>query len=84
MGDVNPMLRDAAAGVIVLTALALPILPRVVDGAARMHVHFRTGDMEKPRVFTTDTSRDVCAVMAAALTYEDSKTGDYTRVACAE
>ncbi|HYM02431.1 MAG TPA: hypothetical protein VET85_05745 [Stellaceae bacterium] len=84
MGHVGAFMRDAAAAVIVLIALALPILPRVVDGAARMHVHFRTGDMEAPRVFTTDTSRDVCAVMAVALAFEDSETGDFTRVACAD
>ena len=77
-------LRDAAAGLLVLAALALPVLRMASDGAARMHIHFRTTEMAKPQAFTTETSRDVCAVMAAALTREDPETGEYTHVACAE
>jgi hypothetical protein len=47
-------------------------------------VHFRTGQMTDPRAFTTETSRSVCTVMAAALSYEDPHTGEYTHVACGE
>jgi hypothetical protein len=49
-----------------------------------MKVHFRTSEMETPRAFSTETSRSVCTVMAAALSYEDPSTGEYTHVACSE
>ena len=76
--------RDVVGGALITGALALPLLPLAGDGAARMHVDFRTGEMTKPRAFTTATSRSVCAVMAAALAYENPSTGTYTRVACSE
>jgi hypothetical protein len=76
--------RDVAAGVFVVTALALPFASSLWDGAARMKVHFRTSEMEKARAFSTDTSRSVCTVMAVALSYEDPSTGEYTHVACSE
>jgi hypothetical protein len=76
--------RDTVIGSLVLLALALPFLPVPGDGAARMQVHFRTGEMTKAQSFTTDTSRSICTVMAAALAYEKPDTGEYTRVACGE
>ena len=76
--------RDMIAAGFVLLALALPFVPMPGDGTARMQVHFRTGDMSKPRAFSTETSRRVCTVMAAALDYENPTTGEYTHVACGE
>jgi hypothetical protein len=78
------IVRDVLGGILITAALAVPLLPLASDGTAQMHVAFRTGDMAKPRAFTTATSRSVCAVMAAALTYENPDTGTYTRVACSE
>lgn len=74
--------RDMVAGALVLGALALPFMPMFGDGATQMQVRFRTNEMAKPRAFTTRTSRNVCTVMAAALSYESPDTGEYTRVAC--
>jgi hypothetical protein len=76
--------RDVAAGIFVAIALAMPFASMLWDGAARMKVHFRTSEMAKPRAFSTETSRSVCTVMAAALSYEDPSTGEYTHVACSE
>jgi hypothetical protein len=76
--------RDLAAGIFVVAVLAMPFASTLWDGAARMKVHFRTSEMEKPRAFSTETSLSVCTVMAAALSYEDPSTGEYTHVACSE
>jgi hypothetical protein len=76
--------RDLVVAALLLLFLALPFLPIPGDGVARMRVHFRTGEMADPRAFTTETSRSVCTVMAAALSYEDPHTGEYTHVACGE
>lgn len=76
--------RDMIIATLLLLVLALPFLPIPGDGATQMRVHFRTGDMAQPRDFTTETSRSICTVMAAALTYEDPATGEYARVACTE
>ena len=76
--------RDMVVAALLLLILALPFLPIPGDGTARMRVHFRTGQMTDPRAFTTETSRSVCTVMAAALSYEDPQTGEYTHVACGE
>jgi hypothetical protein len=78
------IVRDIAAGIFVVLVLAMPFLSTLWDGAARMQVHFRTNEMAKPRHFSTDTSLSVCTTMAAALSYEDSSTGEYTHVACSE
>jgi hypothetical protein len=84
MASRQSSLRDVAAAVLVTGALALPFLPFPGDGAARMKVHFRTADAEHARAFTTETSRSLCLVMAAALTYENRDSGTFTRVACDE
>ena len=76
------LLRDAITGGLVLTALALPFMRLPGDGAARMWVNFRTDEMQKAKAFSTETSRSVCTVMAAALSYENPATGAYTRVDC--
>jgi hypothetical protein len=76
--------RDAAAAILVVLALALPVARILADGAAQMKVHFRTSEMERPSHFTADTSQSVCAVMAVALTYENRDTGEYTHVACSD
>jgi hypothetical protein len=75
--------HDIAAVALVLAALAVPVMHLVSD-AARMHIKFRTPDMAKPQTFTTDTSRSTCALMAAALAYENPDTGAFTRVDCGE
>ena len=74
--------RDLAASLLVLTALALPFMPFPGDGAARMKVHFRTQASDKPQLLSTQTSRSVCRVMAAALSYDNPETGAFTRVKC--
>jgi hypothetical protein len=76
--------REVVAAAFVVSALALPFASTLWDGAARMNVRFRTSDMPAPQAFATDTSRSVCAVMAATLSYEDPSTGEYTHVDCDE
>ena len=80
----SSLARDFAAGILVVFALAMPFASTFLDSAARMQVHFRTSEMAKPRSFTTETSKGVCTVMAAALSYENPGTGEYTHVACSE
>lgn len=75
--------HDVAAVALILAALALPVMHLVSD-AARMHIKFRSAEMAKPQSFTTDTSRSTCALMAAALGYENPDTGAFTRVDCGE
>jgi hypothetical protein len=82
--DKRSMLRDVTAGIFVAAALTMPFASMLWDGAARMKVHFRTSEMEKPRAFSTETSKSVCPVMAAALSFENPSTGEYTHVACSE
>ena len=77
-------IRDLLLGTLVLIPLALPFMPVPGDGAAHMKVHFRTAAMATPHYFATETSRSTCAIMAAALTYENPATGEYTHVACGE
>jgi len=84
MRDLRSTLQDLAAGVIVATALALPVVQLTGDSAARMKVHFRTESGEKPRILSTETSSSVCAVMAAALSYGSPDTGAFTEVNCSE
>ena len=76
-------LQDAAAGVIVLAALGLPFMPLPGDNLAHMKVHFRTETGEK-HVLSTQTSRSLCTVMAAALSYDNPDTGAFTEVNCSE
>jgi len=40
--------RDMFVAALLLFLLALPFLPVPGDGVARMHVHFRTGQMADP------------------------------------
>ncbi|HXY98963.1 MAG TPA: hypothetical protein VEI03_03115 [Stellaceae bacterium] len=84
MQDKRTTLRDLAAGVFVTLALALPFLHLPGDGAARMKVHFRSDDGGRARVLSTETSRSLCTVMAAALSYDDPATGAFTRVNCTD
>jgi hypothetical protein len=74
--------RDLAASLLVVMALALPFMPFPGDGAARMKVHFRAQASDKPQLLSTQTSRSVCRVMAAALSYDNPETGAFTRVKC--
>lgn len=82
MPDRPSTLRDIAAGLLVLGSLALPFLPLPGDGAARMKVDFRTASGARPQFLSTNTTRSVCTVMAAALSYEDPQTGAFTKVKC--
>ncbi len=75
-------LGDAAAGLIVAAALALPFLPFPGDGAARMKVHFRAATGDTSHLLSAETSSSLCAAMAVALTYEDPSTGTFTEVKC--
>lgn len=75
-------LGDAAAGFVVLAALVLPFLPVPGDGAARIKVHFRAATGETPHMLSAKTSSSLCAVMAAALAYENPETGSFTEVKC--
>lgn len=84
MQSQHSVARDIAAGFFVVAALAMPFLPTLWDSEARIQVHFRTGEMAKPRAFSTETSSSVCTVMAAALSYENPSTGEYTHVACSQ
>jgi hypothetical protein len=81
MRDKASTLHDMIVVTLLMLALALPFLRAASDGAARVRMHFRTEEMAKPRDFTAETSRSVCTVMAAALTYENPD-GTFTRVKC--
>lgn len=83
MRDKSSTLHDMIILTLLMLALALPFLRLASDGAARMKMHFRTEEMAKPRAFTAETSRSVCTVMAAALTYEEPD-GTFTQVKCEE
>ena len=84
MPDKSSTLRDTATGLLVVLALALPFLQLPGDSVARMKVHFRADKGEAPRVLSTETSSSLCAVMAAALSYDNPNTGAYTQVNCVE
>jgi hypothetical protein len=75
-------LRDATAVLLVLASLALPFLPLPGDGLAQMKVDFRVPGAKKPQLVSTNTSLSVCTAMAAALSYDNPKTGAFTRVSC--
>jgi len=76
--------RDIAAGTFVLAALTLPLVPLPGGNPAQMQVQYRTSEMAKAKDFSTTTSHSACTVMAAALSYENRDTGEYTRIACAD
>jgi hypothetical protein len=84
MRDKPSTLHDMVAGTLILLALALPFVPTLGDGSARMKVHFRAAEGEAARVFSANTSRRVCSAMAAALSYDNPDTGAFTRVNCAD
>ncbi len=74
--------RDLAISLVALLALAMPFLSFPGDHLTRMEVRFHGSGMAAPRAFTARTLRSVCTVMAAALAYDDPKTGRYTRIRC--
>ncbi len=82
MGRRQSTLRDVVGGALVLGALALPVVHTLSDGAARMEVRFRTNDMDNAKGFSAQTSQSACEVLAAALSYENRATGEYTHIAC--
>lgn len=84
MQDRRWTLHDMVAGLLVVLALALPFVRLPGDSAARMKVHFRSDNSETPRVLSTETSRSLCNVMAAALSYDNPSTGAFTEVKCTE
>jgi hypothetical protein len=84
MQDEQSTLRDMAAAITVVAALALPFVPLPGDGAARMKVNFRTVETGKAQSFSTETSQSLCTVMAAALSYESAEDGAFTQVKCSE
>lgn len=74
--------RTVAVSLPVVLGLALPFLPVPGDGATRMHVRFHTPGMAAPRAFSAATTRSICTVMAAALSFENRQAGTYTRITC--
>lgn len=74
--------RLAAGSLLVLLGLALPFIPVPGNQTTRMAVRFRTEAMAKPKGFIADAPADVCAVLAAALAFEDRATGRFTRIDC--
>jgi|SRR5215469_1027198 len=74
--------RLAAGSLLVLFGLALPFIPVPGDQFTRMAVRFRTAAMAEPKGFIADAPANICAVLAAALTYEDRASGHFTRIDC--
>ena len=74
--------RLAAGSLLVLFGLALPFIPLPGDQITRMAVRFRTEAMAKPKGFIADAPADICAVLAAALAYDDRASGRFTRIDC--
>lgn len=84
MQDKRSTFRDAAAGLVIAAALALPFVPLPGDGAARMKVSFRTADAGQPRSFSAQTPQSLCTIAAAALSYENPEDGAFTQVKCGD
>ena len=74
--------RLAAGSLLVLFGLVLPFIPVPGDQSTRMAVRFRTEAMAKPKGFIADAPADICAVLAAALAYDDRASGRFTRIDC--
>lgn len=74
--------RDLAISLLVLLSLAIPFMSFPGDHLTRMEVRFHASGIQPPRAFTARTLHSVCTVMAAALAYDDPKTGQYTRINC--
>jgi hypothetical protein len=74
--------RDLAIGFLVLILLAIPFLSVPGDHPTLMRVRFHTREMAAPHAFTARTLHSICVVMAAALAYNDPRTGQYTRISC--
>jgi len=74
--------RLAVGSFVVLFGLALPFIPLPGDHMTRMAVRFRTEAMAVPKGFTAYTPANICAVLAAAMAYEDQASGHFTRIDC--
>ncbi|MDE2229540.1 MAG: hypothetical protein KGL11_10935 [Alphaproteobacteria bacterium] len=73
--------RDLAISFLVLLGLAIPFMPVPGDHMARVDVRFHTRGMA-PHAFSANTLHSICEVMAAALAYNDPRTGQYIRISC--
>jgi hypothetical protein len=74
--------RDLAILALLVLALAVPLMPVPGDYMTRVHVRFHAHAMAAPRAFTARTLHSVCTVLAAAVAYDDPRTGHYTRISC--
>ncbi len=73
---------DIVVALAVAAGLALPYLLLPGDSATRMAVRFHAPGMAAERSFAATTTRSACAILAAALEYEDHATGNFTHVTC--
>ncbi len=74
--------RDLAFAVVVLLGLALPFIPVPGDRMTRIAVRFQTTGMNAPGNFTTRTTRSICSILSAVMSYEDREAGEYLKVDC--
>jgi hypothetical protein len=75
--------RDAAILLVIGLGLAVPFLPVPGDHMTDIAVRFRDAGMSVPHRFTGRTLESICRVLAATLSYDDRKGGDFTRFDCA-
>src|SRR3974390_1004417 len=67
--------RLGAGSLLVLLGLAVPFIPLPGDQVTRIVVRYRTEAGSAPKSFTAETSADICAILAAALAFEDRASG---------
>ncbi|MGH7032777.1 MAG: hypothetical protein ACREFL_03510 [Stellaceae bacterium] len=74
--------RERALLTLAFIGLAAPLMPIPGDHPARIAVHFRHAGMAAPQRFAAPGDASLCAILAAALSFQDRATGGFTRVDC--
>jgi hypothetical protein len=73
---------DIAIVVALAMGLALPFLPLIGNARAHMQVRFHAPGMATERSFSASATLTDCEIMANALEYEHSDTGNFVRISC--
>ena len=74
--------RERAFLTLAFIGLAAPLMPIPGDHPARIAVQFRHTGMASPRRCAASGDASLCAVLAAALSFQDRANGGFTRVDC--
>jgi hypothetical protein len=73
---------EATLALIVVLGLALPFLRLPGEHPTRIAVRFQTTDMSRPGGFTVHISSNVCYVLRALLSYQDTSSGEFVQIFC--